>query len=80
MEPDILLNMSIFVGNPVQRRFPVTTFGMQNVIFATTALLEEGGDEVLLLIGCNDIAVGRVVLSHREILGAMDAASPVSGA
>lgn len=54
------------------RRFPVTGFGMENVIFATTALVDEGRDEVAILAGCNDVRVGKVVIPFKEMVAAMD--------
>lgn len=54
------------------RRYPVTNFGVQNVIFATTALVDEKLDAVTFLVGCNDIRVGQVVIPLSEILNAMD--------
>ena len=55
------------------RRFPVIDFGLSNVIFATTALVDEAKDAVTFLVGCNDIAVGRVIIPLSEILAQMDA-------
>ncbi len=54
------------------QRFPVTNFGMQNVIFATTALVDEKNDRVTLLVGCNDIRVGRVDIPLSEMYQSMD--------
>ncbi len=54
------------------RRFPVKDFGMPNVIFATTALVDESQDTVTLLVGCNDVNVGRVVIPLSEIFAQME--------
>ncbi len=63
-------------GDDYNRRFPVTNFGTQNVIFATTALVDENKDRVTFLVGCNDIQVGRVDIPLTEIFNSMDKALP----
>ncbi len=53
------------------RHFKVIDFGLENVIFATTALVDEPHNTVTFLVGCNDIKVGKVVIPLTEIFGRM---------
>ncbi len=54
------------------RRFRTTGFGLQNVIFATTALVDEVNNSVTFLLGCNEVNVGSVSMPLRDIFNEMD--------
>ncbi len=66
------LNPILTPDDAYNQRFSVTNFGAQNVIFATTALVDEKKDLVTFLVGCNDIKVGRVNIPLSEIFQSMD--------
>jgi hypothetical protein len=63
---------AITVLAKVSQDFERFDFGLSNVIFATTALVDEVADTVTFLVGCNDIAVGRVAIPLSDIFNSMN--------